>query len=172
MFYYNRYREKKSINASIEGGFQLLLISAIFTPFVLEMVKSHEHKNIIRLIFLDLQLYSSIHSITLTNFCRSSRNDANEIDWCYNDAFVMQHDLLRDLAIYQSEQEPIEKRKRLIVDLTGNRLPEWWTKEKQPRSSARLVSISTGPPSLSLSISHNWNLIFHTVFGITSFPTF
>ncbi|XP_034691466.1 probable disease resistance protein At5g66900 isoform X2 [Vitis riparia] len=73
-----------------------------------------------------------------------TRNDANEIDWCYNDAFVMQHDLLRDLAIYQSNQEPIEKRKRLIVDLTGNRLPEWWTKEMQPRLSARLVSISTG----------------------------
>ncbi|KAL6312763.1 hypothetical protein AAG906_020559 [Vitis piasezkii] len=84
---------------------------------------------------------------------RSSRNDANEIDWCYNDAFVMQHDLLRDLAIYQSEQEPIEKRKRLIVDLTGNRLPEWWTKEKQPRSSARLVSISTGPPLISFYFS-------------------
>ena len=117
------------------------------------MVKSHEHKNKIRLIFLDLQLYSSILSITLTNFCRSSRNDANEIDRCYNDAFVMQHDLLRDLAIYQSNQEPIEKRKRLIVDLTGNRLPEWWTKEKQPRSSARLVSISTGPPLISFYFS-------------------
>ena len=151
---------------------ELLLISAIFTPFVLEVVKSNEHKNKIRLIFLDLQLYSSIHNITLTNVCGLSRNDANEIGWCYKDAFVMQHDLLRDLAIYQSNQEPIEKRKRLIVDLTGNRLPEWWTKENQPQLSARLVSISTGPPSLSLSISHNWNLIFHTVFGITSFPTF
>nr|AJT49599.1 R8H-1 protein [Vitis pseudoreticulata] len=72
-----------------------------------------------------------------------TRNDGNEIDWCYNDAFVMQHDLLRDLAIYQSNQEPIEKRKRLVVDLTGNRLPEWWTKENQPQLSARLVSIST-----------------------------
>ncbi|KAJ9669988.1 hypothetical protein PVL29_026512 [Vitis rotundifolia] len=91
---------------------------------------------------------SNLHKLCSRNLLnlvvtRSSRNDANEIDWCYNDAFVMQHDLLRDLAIYQSEQEPIEKRKRLIVDLTGNRLPEWWTKEKQPRLSARLVSIST-----------------------------
>ncbi|RVW57600.1 putative disease resistance protein [Vitis vinifera] len=91
---------------------------------------------------------SNLHKLCSRNLLnlvvtRSSRNDANEIDRCYNDAFVMQHDLLRDLAIYQSKQEPIEKRKRLIVDLTGNRLPEWWTKEKQPRSSARLVSIST-----------------------------
>ncbi|CBI23290.3 unnamed protein product, partial [Vitis vinifera] len=88
---------------------------------------------------------SNLHKLCSRNLLNLvvTRNDANEIDWCYNDAFVMQHDLLRDLAIYQSEQEPIEKRKRLIVDLTGNRLPEWWTKEKQPRSSARLVSIST-----------------------------
>eukprot|EP00261_Vitis_vinifera_P021431 XP_010652665.1 PREDICTED: probable disease resistance protein At5g66900 isoform X2 [Vitis vinifera] len=91
---------------------------------------------------------SNLHKLCSRNLLNLvvTRNDANEIDWCYNDAFVMQHDLLRDLAIYQSEQEPIEKRKRLIVDLTGNRLPEWWTKEKQPRSSARLVSISTGYP--------------------------
>eukprot|EP00261_Vitis_vinifera_P035366 XP_019076609.1 PREDICTED: probable disease resistance protein At5g66890 isoform X3 [Vitis vinifera] len=88
---------------------------------------------------------SNLHKLCFRNLLNLvvTRNDANEIDRCYNDAFVMQHDLLRDLAIYQSKQEPIEKRKRLIVDLTGNRLPEWWTKEKQPRSSARLVSIST-----------------------------
>ncbi|KAJ9669983.1 hypothetical protein PVL29_026511 [Vitis rotundifolia] len=98
---------------------------------------------------------SNLHKLCSRNLLNLvvTRNDGNEIDWCYNDAFVMQHDLLRDLAIYQSNQEPIEKRKRLIVDLTGNRLPEWWTKEKQPQLSARLVSISTGPPSLSLSIS-------------------
>ncbi|KAJ9669992.1 hypothetical protein PVL29_026515 [Vitis rotundifolia] len=73
-----------------------------------------------------------------------ARNDASEIDGWYSDAIVMQHDLLRDLAIYQSNQEPIEERKRLFVDLTGSKLPEWWTEEEQPQSSARLVSISTG----------------------------
>eukprot|EP00261_Vitis_vinifera_P035364 XP_019076607.1 PREDICTED: probable disease resistance protein At5g66890 isoform X1 [Vitis vinifera] len=103
---------------------------------------------------------SNLHKLCFRNLLnlvvtRSSRNDANEIDRCYNDAFVMQHDLLRDLAIYQSKQEPIEKRKRLIVDLTGNRLPEWWTKEKQPRSSARLVSISTGY-SVDEMFSSSW----------------
>ncbi|KAJ9669980.1 hypothetical protein PVL29_026510 [Vitis rotundifolia] len=98
---------------------------------------------------------SNLHKLCSRNLLNLvvTRNDANEIDECYNDAFVIQHDLLRDLAIYQSNQEPIEKRKRLIVDLTGNRLPEWWTKEKQPQLSARLVSISTGPLSLSLSLS-------------------
>ncbi|RVW57603.1 putative disease resistance protein [Vitis vinifera] len=70
---------------------------------------------------------SNLHKLCSRNLLNLvvTRNDANEIDWCYNDAFVMQHDLLRDLAIYQSNQESIEKRKRLIMDLTGNRLPEW-----------------------------------------------
>lgn len=88
----------------------------------------------------------------MTNFFGFYRNDANEVDGWYSDAFVTQHDLLRDLAIYLSSQETIEKRERVILDLTGNRLPEWWTEEKQPQLSARLVSISTGPLSLSLII--------------------
>ena len=71
----------------------------------------------------------------------------------------MQHDLLRDLAIYESKQELIKERKRLFVDFTCSKLPEWWTEEEQPRSSARLVSISTGPLSPSLSMSHNGDLI-------------
>ncbi|XP_059594418.1 probable disease resistance protein At5g66900 isoform X1 [Vitis vinifera] len=71
-----------------------------------------------------------------------TRNDASEIDGWYSDAIVMQHDDLRDLAIYQSKQELIKERKRLFVDFS--KLPEWWTEEEQPQSSARLVSISTG----------------------------
>ncbi|RVW57586.1 putative disease resistance protein [Vitis vinifera] len=83
-----------------------------------------------------------LSSRTLLNLA-VTRNDASEIDGWYSDAIVMQHDFLRDLAIYQSEQELIKERKRLFVDFS--KLPEWWwTEEEQPRSSARLVSISTG----------------------------
>ncbi|XWS45316.1 hypothetical protein CRYUN_Cryun15aG0125900 [Craigia yunnanensis] len=39
------------------------------------------------------------------------RKDASEADGYYNDHFVMQHDLLRELAIYQSSLDPVEKRK-------------------------------------------------------------
>ncbi|CBI23286.3 unnamed protein product, partial [Vitis vinifera] len=81
-----------------------------------------------------------LSSRTLLNLA-VTRNDASEIDGWYSDAIVMQHDFLRDLAIYQSEQELIKERKRLFVDFS--KLPEWWTEEEQPRSSARLVSIST-----------------------------
>ncbi|KAL6332596.1 hypothetical protein AAG906_009019 [Vitis piasezkii] len=72
-----------------------------------------------------------------------TRKGAAEVEGCYDDAFVLQHDLLRELAIRQSSQEPMEERKRLILDLSGNRLPDWWTEEKQPCIKARLLSIST-----------------------------
>ncbi|KAJ9691626.1 hypothetical protein PVL29_013733 [Vitis rotundifolia] len=72
-----------------------------------------------------------------------TRKAATEVEGCYDDAFVLQHDLLRELAIRQSSQEPMEERKRLILDLSGNKLPDWWTEEKQPCIKARLLSIST-----------------------------
>ncbi|XP_034697176.1 probable disease resistance protein At5g66900 [Vitis riparia] len=72
-----------------------------------------------------------------------TRKGATEVEGCYDDAFVLQHDLLRELAIRQSSQEPMEERKRLILDLSGNKLPDWWTEGKQPCIKARLLSIST-----------------------------
>jgi len=63
---------------------------------------------------------------------------------CYNEDFVTQHDVLRDLAIHLSSQEPITERERLIVDISGNKLPNWWIKQEQQLINARLLSISTG----------------------------
>ncbi|XP_056164599.1 probable disease resistance protein At5g66900 isoform X2 [Syzygium oleosum] len=57
--------------------------------------------------------------------------------------YAMQHDLLRELAIIECNQGEVEKRERLILDLTGNNFPDWWSEQKQPTLSARLVSIST-----------------------------
>ena len=65
--------------------------------------------------------------------------------WYDDSAFVLQHDILRDLAIRQSSQEPVEERKRLFLDLIGNKLPNWWSQQNQPFIiKARLLSISTG----------------------------
>ncbi|KAI9165943.1 hypothetical protein LWI28_023297 [Acer negundo] len=61
----------------------------------------------------------------------------------YNDHFVMQHDLLRDLIIHQSMSEPIERTKRLIIDISGNQFPKWWSEKKLNPIHARLLSIST-----------------------------
>ncbi|XP_057975738.1 probable disease resistance protein At5g66900 isoform X2 [Malania oleifera] len=88
-----------------------------------------------------VQTVANIHKL-------SARNLANlvvtgEADGCYNEYYVTQHDLLRELAIHLSSQEPIELRKRLIMDLSGNNLPKWWKEQKQQPISARLLSIST-----------------------------
>ncbi|XP_031275561.1 probable disease resistance protein At5g66890 [Pistacia vera] len=71
-----------------------------------------------------------------------TRNTASH-NGCYNDHFVMQHDLLRDLIIHQSMLEPIEKRKRLFIEISGNNFPEWWLEQTLHPVNARLLSIST-----------------------------
>ncbi|KAB1199698.1 hypothetical protein CJ030_MR0G015468 [Morella rubra] len=51
--------------------------------------------------------------------------------------------LLRELAIHESSQEEIEQREKVIIDISGNNRPKWWTELKQQPISARLLSIST-----------------------------
>lgn len=59
-------------------------------------------------------------------------------NYCEDKALV-QHDLMRTLAIRLSNQEPIEHRKRLIIHANGQDLP------KLPKTvDAHLFSISTG----------------------------
>ena len=59
-------------------------------------------------------------------------------NWC-EEQIVMQHDLLRTLAIHLSSQEPVEGRERLIVKPEGKDPP------KVPQYvNARILSISTG----------------------------
>ncbi|CAL5371099.1 unnamed protein product [Camellia sinensis] len=81
-----------------------------------------------------------------------TRKDASETNGYYNEHFVMQHDLLRDLAIHQSDQNPIEHRKRLIVDIVANDLPRWWIEQREHPVHAHLVSISTDE-----MFSSNWH---------------
>ncbi|KAM7507038.1 hypothetical protein LguiA_017491 [Lonicera macranthoides] len=72
-----------------------------------------------------------------------TRKGTIEVDGYCNEHYVMQHDLLRELAIYRSEQEPIELRKRLIMDISKNRYPQWLVEQQQQPKHARLLSIST-----------------------------
>ncbi|KAH7851392.1 hypothetical protein Vadar_010896 [Vaccinium darrowii] len=81
-----------------------------------------------------------------------TRKDASEISGHYNEHFVTQHDLLRELAIHQSRQELIEKRKRLIMEIDGNDFPRWWIEQRQHSVCARLMSISTDE-----SFSSSWH---------------
>ncbi|XP_059623783.1 probable disease resistance protein At5g66910 [Cornus florida] len=62
---------------------------------------------------------TNLHKLAFQNlvFLEFTRKEASEIAGYYNEHFVTLHDLLRELAIYLSSQEPIEQRKRLIMDI-------------------------------------------------------
>ncbi|KAL9464364.1 hypothetical protein AB3S75_002042 [Citrus x aurantiifolia] len=100
----------------------------------------------------ELFAIANLHELSNLNLanCVVTRKYASD-DSCYNDHFVMQHDLLRELAIYQSKLEPIKQRKRLIIDMSGNNFPEWWMDQKQHPLNASLLSISTDE-----TFSSNW----------------
>ncbi|XP_062002410.1 probable disease resistance protein At5g66900 isoform X4 [Rosa rugosa] len=72
-----------------------------------------------------------------------TRKDPREVDGYYSEHFVTLHDIIRELAIYQSSVESIEQRKRLIIDMSGDNFPEWWTEQKCQPINAHLLSIST-----------------------------
>ncbi|XP_039157807.1 probable disease resistance protein At5g66900 isoform X3 [Eucalyptus grandis] len=72
------------------------------------------------------------------------RRDSRDEDESYHSHYVMQHDLLRELAIMECNQGEVVNRERLILDLMGNNFPNWWREQKQQPLRARLVSISTG----------------------------
>ncbi|CAI9775608.1 unnamed protein product [Fraxinus pennsylvanica] len=78
----------------------------------------------------------------LVNLTLVRKDDQDAIDYC-KDHFVMQHDLLRELAIHQSRQGSIEGRERLIVEINRNAFPEWLTDQKQQPINARILSITT-----------------------------
>ncbi|EEF40015.1 Disease resistance protein ADR1, putative [Ricinus communis] len=61
----------------------------------------------------------------------------------YNQHFVIQHDLLRELAIRQNSFESFEQTKRLVLDTSAGDASNWWMGQKQPSIVCRLLSIST-----------------------------
>ncbi|KAI3777086.1 hypothetical protein L1987_46880 [Smallanthus sonchifolius] len=72
-----------------------------------------------------------------------ARKDASELESYCNKHYVMQHDLLRELAIHLSSQEPIAQRKRLLIEIHGNDIPAWWIEQTQQPIDTHLLSIST-----------------------------
>ena len=89
--------------------------------------------------YVRTEKFESLISLYFWSF---TRKDAEEVSYYYNEEFVTQHDLLRELAIQLSSQKPIIERTRLIVDIRENNLPDWWMKPQV--INARLLSISTG----------------------------
>lgn len=71
----------------------------------------------------------------------------NYLSSCYNHHFAMQHDLLRELAIHQSDLEPLEQRKRQVLEICANNVPDWW----MDRSSQALVAACCLSPQMKTS---------------------
>nr|POE89714.1 putative disease resistance protein [Quercus suber] len=88
---------------------------------------------------------ANLQELTTRNLANlvMARKDVSEVKSYYNEDFVTQHDILRELAMHESSQEPIEQRARLIMNISENKLPKWWTEQKQQLINARLLSIST-----------------------------
>ncbi|KAI9088925.1 hypothetical protein K1719_029204 [Acacia pycnantha] len=68
--------------------------------------------------------------------------DDKPMSYYYNNHFLKQHDILRDLAIHLSNEKPLEQRENLIIDINKNNHPELLSKKQG--ISARSVSISSG----------------------------
>ncbi|XP_059623799.1 probable disease resistance protein At5g66900 [Cornus florida] len=99
----------------------------------------------------EISALANIHDLFTRNLVNLvlTRKDASEVDG--GEHFVMQHDLLRELAIHQSSQEPVEQRKRLIMEIRGNDLPKWSIEQMQKPLQAQLLSITTDE-----AFSSNW----------------
>ncbi|TQD81079.1 hypothetical protein C1H46_033389 [Malus baccata] len=77
----------------------------------------------------------------LANLVITRKENIEIVDDYYIEHFVSQHDMLRQLAIYNAKLDPIEDRKRLIV-VSGHNQPKWLTEQKSQPINARLLSIS------------------------------
>lgn len=62
----------------------------------------------------------------------------------YFEISVSQHDLLRDLAIYLSNRNNINQRKRLLMPRREQGLPKDWERNMDQPFDAHVVSIHTG----------------------------
>ncbi|CAI0375436.1 unnamed protein product [Linum tenue] len=89
---------------------------------------------------------SNLYELSFRNLVdlRVIRKDASEDDdGFHNEDFVTQHDLLRDLAIIQSNTHSFQLRQRLFVEITGNSFPSWWTESTEKVFKAKLLAVTT-----------------------------
>lgn len=103
-------------------------------------------------------IINKLDSMNLANVLVARKNTSDTDNDYYNNHFIVLHDLLRELAIYQSTQQPINQRKRLIIDVNENKRGEkqqgmmphllskvlrWFIKQKPQQVPASILSIST-----------------------------
>ncbi|XP_061363498.1 probable disease resistance protein At5g66900 [Gastrolobium bilobum] len=86
-----------------------------------------------------MAIINKLDSMNLANVLIARKNASDADNYYYNNHFIVLHDLLRELAIHQSSQGPIEQRKRLIIEINENKR-ERWLAEKQKGMIARILS--------------------------------
>uniref|UniRef100_A0A2N9J8B4 TIR domain-containing protein n=1 Tax=Fagus sylvatica TaxID=28930 RepID=A0A2N9J8B4_FAGSY len=89
-----------------------------------------------------IEVIAKLHELTaqkLANLVRT-RKDASEIKRYYNEDFVTQHKILRELAINESSQGPVGQRQKMIMEISDKSPTS--TKQKKQLINARLLSIS------------------------------
>ncbi|VVB18260.1 unnamed protein product [Arabis nemorensis] len=96
-----------------------------------------------------MKYLEDLASQNLLKLVRLSRNEQE--DGFYNEFLVTQHDILRELAIHQSELKENLERKRLNLEVREGKFPDWCMDLKEP-INARLLSISTDD-----LFSSNWD---------------
>ncbi|XP_020592691.1 probable disease resistance protein At4g33300 isoform X2 [Phalaenopsis equestris] len=69
---------------------------------------------------------------------------AGDIYSSYCELSITQHDILRDLALYMNNREPLKSRRRLIMPKREARLPKDWERNHDQPFEAQIVSIHTG----------------------------
>ncbi|CAN0913913.1 Probable disease resistance protein At5g66900, partial [Linum grandiflorum] len=97
-----------------------------------------------------VQAVANLHQLSARNLADLvvTRTDAEG----YNHHYVTQHDLLRELIVYQSNLEAFEQRERLIMEIFRNEVPDWWSDKMQVLGvHCRILSISTDE-----KFSGNW----------------
>lgn len=91
--------------------------------------------------FSILMELSNKNLLTLVN---DAQNKAGDLYSNYHDYSVTQHDVLRDLAIYMSGRDSLNKRGRLVMPRREESLPRDWQRNKDIPFEAQIVSIHTG----------------------------
>ncbi|KAH9288788.1 hypothetical protein KI387_032905 [Taxus chinensis] len=63
----------------------------------------------------------------------------------FSEVYVVQHDVLRDLAIYLADNDkPVNKQKTMIMPRKEECIPRSWEKHSHQRFAAEIISIHTG----------------------------
>ncbi|KAL6224746.1 hypothetical protein ACLB2K_003601 [Fragaria x ananassa] len=89
--------------------------------------------------FISIQYLQELSSRSLVNLV-VTRKEKMVADGYYSEHFVSQHDVLRNLAIFQAKLDP--NKKRLILDKYGSKVPKKLTEQKH-QFQTRILSISS-----------------------------